>query len=57
MQSLFVVCAVLGGAVLVLQLVLGVLGIADAHHVELASHHDHPASEGLNLLSVRALAA
>ncbi|HWA56122.1 MAG TPA: hypothetical protein VG692_02655 [Gemmatimonadales bacterium] len=57
MQSFFVVCAILGGAVLALQLVLGLLGIADLHHVELASHHDHPAAQGLDLLSVRALAA
>ncbi len=55
MQSLFVVCAVLGGAVLTLQLVLGLLGIAELHHLELTSH-EHPASDGLNLLSVRALA-
>lgn len=56
MQSLFVVSAILGGAVLTLQLVLGLLGIVDLHHLE-APHHDNPAHEGLNLLSVRALAA
>lgn len=56
MQSLFVVSAVLGGAVLTLQLVLGLLGIVELHHVE-APHHDNPAHEGLNLLSVRALSA
>jgi hypothetical protein len=56
MQSFIVGSAVLGGLVLALQLVLGLLGIVDLHHFEL-SHHDSPASEGLNLLSVRALAA
>jgi hypothetical protein len=56
MQSFFVVCAVLGGAVLTLQLLLGLLGSVELHHLELTSH-EHPASEGLNLLSVRALAA
>ena len=58
MASFFLACAVLGGTVLVLQLVLGVLGLhhdgSDAH---LHTGHDaaHGASQGLNLLSVRAL--
>lgn len=56
MQSLFVISAVLGGVVLTLQLVLGLLGIVELHHVEVP-HHDNPAHEGLNLLSVRALSA
>lgn len=56
MQSLFVVSAILGGAVLTLQLVLGLLGIVELHHVEVP-HHDNPTHEGLNLLSVRALSA
>ncbi len=54
MQTFFVTCAILGGAILVAQLVLGLLGvIGDADH---DGHHD-ATSEGLNLLSVRALSA
>jgi hypothetical protein len=58
MQTFFLMCALLGGGILLVQLILGVLGIAH-HDVDL--HHDahagHDASEGLNLLSVRALSA
>lgn len=58
MTTFFVTCAALGGAVLLVQLLLGLLGIGD-HGTE---HHDAHAgkegmSEGLNLLSVRALSA
>ncbi len=53
MQTFFLTCALLGGAVLVLQLLLGLVGLD--HHGAGDLHHD--ASEGLNLLGVRALSA
>jgi hypothetical protein len=55
MTTFFLVCAVLGGGVLLLQLVLGLLGVD--HHHELGGVHGHDMAEGLNLLSVRALSA
>ena len=60
MQTFFLTCAILGGGILVVQLVLGLLGIV---HDGIDVHHDahdgatDTASEGLNLLSVRALSA
>lgn len=59
MTTFFVTCAALGGAVLLLQLLLGLFGIGGDHDTE---HHDGHAgkegmSAGLNLLSVRALSA
>jgi hypothetical protein len=62
MTTFLVVCAVLGGGVLVVQLLLGLLGVIDAGgdaHVGDADGHGgvHTASEGLDLLSVRALSA
>jgi hypothetical protein len=60
MQTFFLTCAILGGGILVVQLVLGLLGIVhhdvDGHHDTGAGHHE-AASDGLNLLSVRALSA
>ena len=60
MQTFFLTCAILGGAILIAQLLLGVLGIVhdgiDSHHDGSVGHHE-AASEGLNLLSVRALSA
>ncbi len=60
MQTFFLSCAILGGGILLVQLLLGVLGIVhdglDAHHDGDAGHGEG-ASEGLNLLSVRALSA
>jgi hypothetical protein len=60
--TLFVVCAALGGGVLVVQLLLGLLGVIDAGgDADVGGGHDHPgahtAAEGLDLLSVRALSA
>ncbi|HEX5726864.1 MAG TPA: hypothetical protein VFX98_15415 [Longimicrobiaceae bacterium] len=59
MSSLFLVCAVVGGAVLALQIVLGLVGLA--HDWELPGFgYDvdvHDADDALNVLSVRALAA
>ncbi len=60
MQTFFLTCAILGGGILAVQLVLGLLGIV---HDGIDVHHDahdgatDTASEGLNLLSVRALSA
>jgi membrane protein implicated in regulation of membrane protease activity len=53
LQTFFLSCALLGGAVLVLQLLLGLVGMD--HH---GAGDLHPgASEGLNLLGVRSLSA
>ena len=60
MQTFFLTCAILGGAILIVQLLLGLLGIVhdgvDAHHDAHVGQHEG-AAEGLNLLSVRALSA
>ncbi len=56
METLFLACAVLGGAVLVLQILLGLLGMdhgVDVFHLDLHAE----GAEGLNLLGVRALSA
>ena len=53
MASFFLACAVLGGSVLVLQLVLGFVGAGLDHDID--SGHD--VAGGFNLLSVRGLAA
>lgn len=53
MTTFFLVCAITGGAALVLQLVAGIAGFAsDAADADLSG-----AEQGLNLLSVRALSA
>jgi len=52
-ETFFLACAVLGGAVVVLQLLLGVLGLD--HSFDTPDSPD--AAEGLNLLGVRALSA
>jgi hypothetical protein len=60
MQTFFLTCAILGGGILVVQLVLGLLGFVhdgvDAHQEVHVDQHNG-AAEGLNLLSVRALSA
>ena len=55
MSTVFLWCAILGGTVLVLQLVAGFVGLehGNAHD----GHFGDDASEGLNLLGVRSLAA
>ena len=57
MSSFFLVLAVAGGTLMVLQFILGVFGI-EHHDVDQlhAGHGEHP-SEGLNLFSVRSLTA
>lgn len=61
MHTLFLTCALLGGGILVVQVLLGALGIAhhghDAPHDFHGAQHGGHADEGLNLLSIRALAA
>jgi hypothetical protein len=62
MTTFFLLCAALGGGVLVVQLLLGLLGVVDAGgDVDVGDGHDgghgHLASEGLDLMSVRALSA
>ncbi|HEY9515020.1 MAG TPA: hypothetical protein VIQ74_05005 [Gemmatimonadaceae bacterium] len=70
MDSLFILCTVLGGGVLVLQLVLGIFGIDSDHdvgHLDIdheITHGSGPADashghvgDGLHLFSVRAIAA
>jgi len=60
MQTFFLTCAILGGGILIVQLLLGLLGILhdgiDAPHDGESGQYE-AASEGLNLLSVRALSA
>ena len=58
MNAFFTACAVLGGGILVVQLVLGLIGLDHglAHDMHLDDGHGH-ASEGMNLKSARALAA
>jgi hypothetical protein len=62
MQTFFLACAILGGAVLIVQLLLGLFGIVhdgiDAPH-DGSGHHGalSETSDGLHLLSVRALSA
>ncbi len=54
MYTLFLVCAVLGGAVVLLQLVLGLLGVG---HELPDLEHGAESADALDLLSVRALSA
>ena len=55
MTTLFLWCAIVGGVVLVFQLVAGLVGLE--HGTAHDTHHGDGASEGLNLLSIRSLAA
>lgn len=56
MGTLFLVCAIVGGAILALQAVLGLFGLQ--HEIHFPALHDaEAAGDALNLLSVRALAA
>ena len=55
MATLFFWCAVFGGAVVVLQLLFGLVGLEHGEDHDIS--HDAHASDGLNLFSVRALAA
>ena len=55
MTTLFLWCAILGGTVLVFQLVAGFIGLEYGHSHD--GHFGDGASEGLNLLSVRSISA
>lgn len=60
MQNFFLACALLGGVIVLLQLVFGMAGAHDVPHEtphDIAhAHAEHP-SEGLHLFSVRAMTA
>ena len=56
MSTIFFVCALAGGALLVLQLLLGLVGLDHHHLLEVRLGDLHP-GDTLNLLSVRAIAA
>ncbi len=60
MFTLFLVCALLGGGIVLLQFLLGLLGVGggllDLDHADHADHGGH-AADALNLLSVRSLSA
>ena len=60
MQNFFLACALLGGAIVLLQLIFGMAGAHDVpHETPHDMHGVHPehASEGLHLFSVRAVTA
>jgi hypothetical protein len=56
MTALFLTCAVIGGAVLVAQIALGLFGL-DGHDLGHLHFGDASLGEGLDLLSVRSIAA
>jgi len=53
--TVFLWCAVVGGAVLILQLIAGLFGLEHGHAHD--GHYGDGASEGLNLLGIRSIAA
>ena len=56
MGTLFLVCAIVGGAILAIQSVLGLAGLQ--HEIQFPALHDmEAAGDALNLFSVRAVAA
>jgi len=58
MSTLFLVCAILGGTLLVLQLLLGMVGLGLDHaDIHIDGKDGVHASDALNLLSARALSA
>ena len=61
MQTFFLTCTILGGGLLIAQLLLSMLGIVgdgvDTDHDTHDGHVGHEAAAGLNLLSVRAVSA
>ena len=58
MNTFFVVCAAFGGGLLVLQLLASLVGLDHgAAHAMHVGHGDQPGDDGLNLLSLRGLAA
>lgn len=62
MDSFFTICTVLGGGVLILQLVLGIFGIDGDHdlghlHLEHETTDGSAPADGLHLFSVRSVAA
>jgi hypothetical protein len=55
LPTVFLWCAVVGGAVLIFQLAAGLFGLDHGHGHD--AQHGDGASEGLNLLSIRSIAA
>jgi hypothetical protein len=55
-ETFFLVCALLGGALLVVQVLLGMLGVV-GHPGDFDAHAHVEGADGLNLLGVRALSA
>lgn len=55
MTTLFLWCAVVGGAVLLIQLIAGLVGLE--HGADHDAPHGHGASDGLDILSIRSVAA
>ncbi|HEX2205561.1 MAG TPA: hypothetical protein VHG91_19775 [Longimicrobium sp.] len=57
MTTLFIVCAIVGGAVLALQIVLGLVGLEHEWELPFGGHELEAAGDAVNLFSVRALSA
>lgn len=57
MTTLFLVCAILGGAVMALQIVLGLIGLEHDWEIPFGGHELEAAGDAVNLFSVRALSA
>lgn len=60
MSTIFLVAAAFGGAVLLLQLLLGLIGLGGGHDISVAHDlgaHDGIVDDGLQLLTVRGVAA
>lgn len=57
MSTVFLICAVVGGAALALQIVLGLIGMSQHLEIPWLEHDVEVAGDALDLLSVRALSA
>ena len=57
MSTIFWVCALAGGGFILLQSLMGLMGLDDHSPNDIGGHADVHASDGLNLLSLRAIAA
>ncbi|HEX2078473.1 MAG TPA: hypothetical protein VHG08_12215 [Longimicrobium sp.] len=56
MSTIFWVCALVGGGFILLQSLMGLMGL-DSHEHDVGDHDAVHASDGLNLLSLRSIAA
>ncbi|HEU0054664.1 MAG TPA: hypothetical protein VFQ39_15870 [Longimicrobium sp.] len=57
MSTLFLACAVIGGALLALQILLGLVGVGHDWELPWLEHDVEVAGDALNLLSVRAVSS